>query len=180
MTAGLSSPVAHEKSAQKSYTWQEVAQHSSERSAWIIIGKKVYDVTEWMHTHPGGKDVLLLSAGRDCTDLFSSYHPFSKIVPAVMSKFEIGDAATFEFPQHPVDTGFYRELRERVGAYFVATGKHPKDPMPGYVRLFFFLLTAAVSFYVSYSSSYNWLVRILAAQLFGVCQALPLLHCMVQ
>jgi hypothetical protein len=32
---------------------------------------------DWIDKHPGGKEMLLLSIGRDITDLLPSYHPFS-------------------------------------------------------------------------------------------------------
>lgn len=31
----------------------------------------------WMDNHPGGKEILLLAAGRDITYAFDSYHPFT-------------------------------------------------------------------------------------------------------
>ena len=34
----------------KTFTKEEVAKHSSEESCWIIINKKVYDVTNWLDT----------------------------------------------------------------------------------------------------------------------------------
>ena len=55
--AGSASPVA-------SFTWEEVAKHNSAESAWIYCHDKVYDITKWMDGHPGGKEVLLMSAGR--------------------------------------------------------------------------------------------------------------------
>lgn len=48
-----------------------------EESAWVIFNKGVYDITGWLDRHPGGKQMLLLTAGRDVTDLMPSYHPFS-------------------------------------------------------------------------------------------------------
>ena len=32
----------------------EVALHKSEESCWIIMNKKVYDVTAYLEEHPGG------------------------------------------------------------------------------------------------------------------------------
>lgn len=31
-----------------------------------------------MENHPGGKEILLLAAGRDITYAFDSYHPFTE------------------------------------------------------------------------------------------------------
>ena len=70
-------PAAEEsKPAHNRYTLQEVAEHSSPTDCWLIIRRKVYDVSPWVRRHPGG-DLLLVKAGRDCTQLFDSYHPVS-------------------------------------------------------------------------------------------------------
>lgn len=42
----------------KSYTTAEVATHSSTSSCWLIIDAKVYDVTKFIPSHPGGKEIL--------------------------------------------------------------------------------------------------------------------------
>lgn len=36
---------AEETPGMKKFTWQEVAEHNSRESAWIIIDSKVYDIT---------------------------------------------------------------------------------------------------------------------------------------
>lgn len=33
--------------------------------------------SDWLHKHPGGSEVVLLMAGRDATEAFKSYHPFT-------------------------------------------------------------------------------------------------------
>lgn len=45
------------------YTWQEVAKHNTRESAWVSIEGKVYDVTKWVDTHPGGAEYIELAAG---------------------------------------------------------------------------------------------------------------------
>jgi len=164
----------------KRFTWQEVAQHNTEESCWVIVGLKVYDVTKWLPEHPGGKETLLLAAGRDCTDLFTCYHPFTDKPTAVLAKYLIGemDPQSLEFPQYKPDSGFYKELRAKVGDYFRQTGLHPKDPLPGSLRLIGILAVAALSFYVAHCDRFNWNLRLLAGVIFGIAQALPLLHCM--
>jgi cytochrome b involved in lipid metabolism len=59
------------------YTWKEVAKHCTEESVWVSVEGKVLDLTNWLNSHPGGKDMLLLMAGRDATAAFQSYHPFT-------------------------------------------------------------------------------------------------------
>ena len=71
----MASPV-ESTPAQARFSLQEVAQHSSPTDCWLIVRKKVYNVTPWVRRHPGG-DILLVKAGRDCTYLFDSYHPLS-------------------------------------------------------------------------------------------------------
>lgn len=34
-------------------------------------------ILAWMDKHPGGSEVVQLMAGRDATDAFASYHPFT-------------------------------------------------------------------------------------------------------
>ena len=58
------------------FSLEEVAQHNSPTDCWLIVRRKVYDVTSWVPRHPGG-DLIFVKAGRDCTHLFDSYHPLS-------------------------------------------------------------------------------------------------------
>lgn len=41
----------------------EIAQHKSSDSCWIVIHGKVYDVTQFLDKHPGGRTILLKQAG---------------------------------------------------------------------------------------------------------------------
>lgn len=165
---------------EKQYTWEEVAQHNAESSAWVYIGNTVYDITPWLDRHPGGKEILLLTAGRDVSDLFVTYHPFTDRAAEVLGKYKIGEVSTTEFPQFAPDRGFYQECRQQVGEYFRANKLDHKDPKPGLWRLAVFLVLAALGYVVMAqgSAAWSWPVRIAAALLFGVCQALPLLHTM--
>jgi len=164
----------------KLYTWEEVAKHTSVDSCWVYAGNKVYDITDWLDRHPGGRDILLLSAGRDITDLLVSYHPFSDKPQQVLSKYEIGEVSTTEFPQYEPDSGFYAELRKEVGDYFKKNQFDPKNPVPGLTRLAGMMLVAAITYYciTVLSADLSFAFRFVCAVIFGVCQALPLLHCM--
>jgi acyl-lipid (8-3)-desaturase len=169
---------ADAKNNNTTYTWEEVAKHNTPDSVWVYSGKTVYDITDWLEKHPGGRDVLLLAAGRDITDLFKSYHPFSKTAATVLERYAIGKVSSTEFPQYKPDSGFYAEVCDRVGKYFKKTGKDYKDPTQSLVYFAIFLTLAYFMFMTAYDQSRSWMIRMLAAAAYGVLQALPQLHIM--
>lgn len=63
-----------QSSAGEMYSLADVARHCTPADCWIIIRDKVYDVTSWVPKHPGGA-LIYINAGKDCTQLFDSYHP---------------------------------------------------------------------------------------------------------
>ncbi|GAA6010742.1 hypothetical protein JCM11491_002925 [Sporobolomyces phaffii] len=59
----------------KHYTLDQVQQHNSvDKRALVVIDQQVYDVTEFLDEHPGGKKVLLNAAGTDASDKFWQFH----------------------------------------------------------------------------------------------------------
>jgi fatty acid desaturase len=163
------------------YSWQDVAKHNSSASVWVIVGSKVYDLTSWVDKHPGGREVLLLMAGRDATAAFESYHPFSDKPRRMIGKFEIGKVNSYEFPQYKPDSGFYSIMNKRVNAYFKENNLNPKDPIPGMWRMLLVSICATLSFLACnnyWTNMFSIWTRALFAIIFGICQAMPLLHVM--
>ncbi|GAA5828365.1 hypothetical protein JCM11251_006215 [Rhodosporidiobolus azoricus] len=76
----------------KSITAKEVADHKSADSAWVIIENNVYDVTEFLEDHPGGKKVLLNQCGKDATEKFWQFHN-KKVLEKTAKPFLIGTVA---------------------------------------------------------------------------------------
>ncbi|KAG8814621.1 Cytochrome b2, mitochondrial precursor [Serendipita sp. 399] len=56
-------------------SYEEVKRHNTAESCWVIINGVVYDVTEFLDLHPGGRHVILKAAGTDATRLFTPIHP---------------------------------------------------------------------------------------------------------
>lgn len=57
-------------------TLEEVRQHRTADDAWMVLHGKVYNITPYLHYHPGGADILMKAAGKDGTSLFNKYHPW--------------------------------------------------------------------------------------------------------
>jgi cytochrome b involved in lipid metabolism len=53
-------------------TLAELAEHKDADSMWIAIGHRVYDVTKYAASHPGGEQVLAEVAGGDATASFEN------------------------------------------------------------------------------------------------------------
>ena len=54
----------------------EVAEHNNQESCWCTIHGVVYDLTSFLHSHPGGSAILIKYAGKDASRPFDvSGHP---------------------------------------------------------------------------------------------------------
>merc|ERR1712186_163754 len=60
--------------ASMSVNAEEVAKHNQESDCWVIVGDQVYDVTNFLKDHPGGKKSIMLFAGKDATEEFDMLH----------------------------------------------------------------------------------------------------------
>eukprot|EP00201_Polytomella_parva_P021814 CAMPEP_0175042484 /NCGR_PEP_ID=MMETSP0052_2-20121109/2597_1 /TAXON_ID=51329 ORGANISM="Polytomella parva, Strain SAG 63-3" /NCGR_SAMPLE_ID=MMETSP0052_2 /ASSEMBLY_ACC=CAM_ASM_000194 /LENGTH=76 /DNA_ID=CAMNT_0016305317 /DNA_START=298 /DNA_END=528 /DNA_ORIENTATION=- len=52
----------------------EVSQHNTPEDAWTTMNGKVYNLTPYLKYHPGGVQILLGVAGKDCLALFKKHH----------------------------------------------------------------------------------------------------------
>ncbi|KAI9100608.1 hypothetical protein DFS34DRAFT_578565 [Phlyctochytrium arcticum] len=75
------------------YTADEVAQHSTARSLWIVVHDKVYDVSQFMFDHPGGEELLLQYGGQDVTQVMQDEleHLHSESAYDMLDDYYIGD-----------------------------------------------------------------------------------------
>lgn len=47
------------------FTLAEVESHTSKKSCFVTVGRNVYDVTDFLDSHPGGPELVLEYAGKD-------------------------------------------------------------------------------------------------------------------
>jgi cytochrome b involved in lipid metabolism len=74
--------------AKKQIQVSELKAHNVPASAWTVVDNRVLDITQFSKRHPGG-DIILLSAGKDATVLFRTYHPRG-VPKSLLDKLEVG------------------------------------------------------------------------------------------
>lgn len=56
------------------YSMSQVSAHALATDCWAAIGESVYDLTEWIDQHPGGKAQISQLCGQDATTAFAGQH----------------------------------------------------------------------------------------------------------
>lgn len=100
------------------YTWEEVQKHCHRSDQWLVIDRKVYNITQWAKRHPGGIRVISHFAGEDATDAFVAFHPDPNFVRKFLKPLLIGELAPTEPSQdhgkNAVMVQDFQALRDRV------------------------------------------------------------------
>ncbi|EGC31437.1 hypothetical protein DICPUDRAFT_39933 [Dictyostelium purpureum] len=162
----------------KQFLWNEVAKHNKEDDIWIIVDGKVYDITKWLPIHPGGKEALLLAAGRDCTNLFESYHPMSDKPQSIIGKFEIGYISSYEHPKYVQKSKFYSDLKQRVREYFQKTNQDPQLSVGIMTRMTLVYTLVFCTYYLAHFVTQNFYLSCLFAICYAIANSLFSLHMM--
>lgn len=71
------------------FTAKEVAAHAVSEDCYMVIQGKVYDVTKYIHDHPGGSDILVDAAGTDATEAFDNAG-HSEDAFEIMAEYQVG------------------------------------------------------------------------------------------
>ena len=76
----------------ETYSLEEVRKHDSEKSAWLVHKGRVFDVTEFISHHPGGRNVLLPKFGGDVTEIMQDpqIHKHTALAYNMLNKYCIG------------------------------------------------------------------------------------------
>ncbi|NWX16442.1 FADS2 desaturase, partial [Aegotheles bennettii] len=78
------------------YTWEEIQKHNLRTDKWLVIERKVYNITKWANRHPGGQRVISHCAGEDATDAFQAFHINPTLVQKFLKPLLIGELAPGE------------------------------------------------------------------------------------
>jgi isopentenyl diphosphate isomerase/L-lactate dehydrogenase-like FMN-dependent dehydrogenase len=80
-----------------------VAKHRSANDCWVILYNTVYDVTEFLPSHPGGKKIILQLAGRDATEEYDPVHPPGTLEENLKPEAKLGTVDPATLPKPKVD-----------------------------------------------------------------------------
>ena len=74
----------------------ELASHNSEKSCWVTIGTRVFDLSDFVDSHPGGGDLVLRYGGKDVAEILKDEdsHVHSEAAYEVLEDSFIGFVAT--------------------------------------------------------------------------------------
>jgi len=77
-----------ETNTSSGYTLVDVSIHNTSNDCWMVVLDKVYDVTTYIRSHPGGSTILN-GCGKDATQMFEQIH--SKRAYDVLVPYYIGN-----------------------------------------------------------------------------------------
>jgi 4-hydroxysphinganine ceramide fatty acyl 2-hydroxylase len=78
------------------FLYSELESHNTEESCWVTIGTRVFDVTDFVESHPGGGDLVLEYGGKDVTEILKDEdsHTHSEAAYEILEDSLIGFVAT--------------------------------------------------------------------------------------
>ena len=75
--------------------WSEVSKHSKEGDCYFVVSGCVFNVTDYMTRHPGGKVAILRHGGKDATKFFDKVGSHTSSARKSLAKLYIADVQSF-------------------------------------------------------------------------------------
>jgi cytochrome b involved in lipid metabolism len=87
-------PSATPSSTAGALTMEQVKKNNTASNCWSVINGNVYNLTNWISSHPGGDDEIIRLCGIDGTKVFSSKHGGDTQAESRLSGFLFGKLTT--------------------------------------------------------------------------------------
>ncbi|KAG5680987.1 hypothetical protein PVAND_010461 [Polypedilum vanderplanki] len=143
-------------------TSKDLRNHCTEKSAWIAIRGKVYDVTSFITRHPGGKDALRFAIGRDATTVFESYHDVEVVSRVLIKQPIVGELIGSEMPEFIEQSDFHKTIADKVRKRLRDEGVDMKNSYKAWLTYSVILLSIILSFYQQY---FGWMSNSIILQI---------------
>ncbi|XP_077175105.1 acyl-CoA (8-3)-desaturase-like [Paroedura picta] len=156
------------------FTWEEVSLHSGQKNSkqekWLVINRKIYDISQFCWQHPGGTRVISHYAGQDATDAFTAFHKDEDLVKKYLKSLLIGELAldqpSCEPNKNETLVNDFRELQKSVKRMGLLKPNY-------YFFMFIFLHTIlldAASWLTIWYFGKSWIPFLVGVALFTTCQ----------
>jgi len=97
--------------------WIEGKRLDDDCGAYWRVRDSLYDLTEWIERHPGGREWIQVTRGTDITEVFFSSH-VGPMAEKLLAKYRVRDISTPRNSPYTLDEdGFYMTLRRNVHNY---------------------------------------------------------------
>ncbi|XP_062849494.1 acyl-CoA 6-desaturase [Trichomycterus rosablanca] len=162
---------AGEHSTLKQYTWEEVQKHNHKGDQWVVIERKVYNVSNWVKRHPGGCRVLGHYAGEDATEAFTAFHPDQRYVKKFLRPLLVGELATSEPSQDQNKNAALVEDFRAMRKQLEEQGLFRTNPLFFILHLGHILLLEALSLALLWNFGNGWIITILCCVILATAQS---------
>ncbi|KAK5641847.1 hypothetical protein RI129_010394 [Pyrocoelia pectoralis] len=123
------------------------------------IHDDLYDVTDFIDVHPGGRFWLEETKGTDITELFESHHVISDVPEMMIKRFKIREAVGSRRSNYTFDDkGFYRTVKRRVREVLKTIPK--KQSYSSFHMDSLMIITFILICLTNYISSYSFVILI--------------------
>uniref|UniRef100_A0A8C4EX68 acyl-CoA (8-3)-desaturase n=1 Tax=Dicentrarchus labrax TaxID=13489 RepID=A0A8C4EX68_DICLA len=153
------------------YTWEEVQSHCNRNDQWLVIDRKVYDITHWAKGHPGGHRVISHYAGEDATEAFTAFHPNLKFVQKFLKPLLIGELAATEPSQDRNKNAAIIQDFYTLRAQAESEGLFKAQPLFFCLHLGHILLLEALAWLIIWLWGTSWTLTFLCSIMLATAQS---------
>ncbi|KAG8438174.1 hypothetical protein GDO86_008751 [Hymenochirus boettgeri] len=153
------------------FTWEDVKKRCTREERWLVIHRKVYDITRFCHIHPGGSRVISHYAGQDATDPFTAFHIDKEMVQKRLGCLLIGELAPGEPSVEPCKDAAMVEDFRTLRATAEKMGLFRPSKLFFLGALLHILLLDVVAYAVLYYCGTSLIPYLVSVLLLGTVQA---------
>uniref|UniRef100_A0A3B5MZW2 acyl-CoA (8-3)-desaturase n=1 Tax=Xiphophorus couchianus TaxID=32473 RepID=A0A3B5MZW2_9TELE len=153
------------------FSWEEVQKHCSRNDRWLVISRKVYNITQWAKRHPGGSHVIGHYAGEDATEAFTAFHPDQTFVQKFLKPLLIGELAATEPSQEGNKNAAIIQDFETLRTQVEKEGLFKAKPLFFCLHLSHILLLEALAWMMVWYWGTSWTLTLLCAVMLATSQA---------
>ena len=81
---------------------QKELENIKNKMIWTVVDGVIYDITNYVDQHPGGKNKILRGVSKDATIMFKKSHPGLVIEKTVLTLMAVGTLQNYTRPKEEI------------------------------------------------------------------------------